>query len=220
VEGMASGVKEDIRDLPVGVAMIVGITDQPLIVDIRIRRSEHGGDNVKMQQRYAEEPETGPPGSHRIFQPRVSRDEILFRYKGSDAADMLKYPLWRLTPEGDKSHLRSSMGRSKRSIYVDGMTGSLILERDGSLERVPFPKRIPRAAGMRKEPADASISGLAIEPSFHPEKLPPPRKINAEKAELVFYPYWLVKKKGRKFLVDALSERMDMQATEAVRERV
>ncbi|HJW97140.1 MAG TPA: ATP-binding protein [archaeon] len=206
VEGMGGGAKDDIRDLPVGVAMIVGITDQPLIVDIRIRRSEHGGDNVKMQQRYVEEPETGPPSVHRMFQPKVSKDEILFRYKGADAVDLLKYPLWKVSS-------------GKRAFYVDGMTGSLILERDGSLERVPFPKRMPReAVSMRKEPSETSPPGLLIEPSFHPEKALPGLK--AQKMELVYYPYWLVKKKGRKLLVDGLTERMDTQATEAVRERV
>jgi hypothetical protein len=188
----------------VGVAMIVDITDQPLIVDIRIRKSEHGGDNVKMQQRYVEEPETGPPSVHKMFQPKVSKDEILSRYKGADAVDLLKYPLWKVS------------GKGKHPFYLDGMTGSLILERDGSLERVPFPKRMPREAfSMRKEPSGTSPPGLLIEPSFHPDS-----SGKAEKAELVFYPYWLVKKKGRKLLVDALTERMDTQATEAVRERV
>jgi hypothetical protein len=202
---MGVGVKEDIRDLPVGVAMIVGITDQPLVVDIRIRRSEHGGDNVKMQQRYVEEGDS-PGQTFKMFQPKVSKDEILFRYRGTDGVDLLKYPLWRIP--------------GKNGFCVDGMTGMLILEKDG-LERVPFPKRPPKEFSPRREPSEASAPGLVIEPSIQHESL---KKLLSKwkvgEPELVFYPYWLVKKKGKKLLVDAVSEKIDHEATDAVADRV
>ncbi len=51
VEGVEFGTREEIKDLPVGVAMIVGATEQPLFVDIRIRRSEHGGEAIKAMER-------------------------------------------------------------------------------------------------------------------------------------------------------------------------
>jgi DNA helicase HerA-like ATPase len=211
VEGMGVGVKEDIRDLPVGVAMIVGITDQPLIVDIRIRRSEHGGDNVKMQQRYVEEGDSGPPSMHAMFQSKVTKDEILFRHKGADAIDFLKYPLWKVSLKKDYN------------FYLDGMTGSLVFEREGFLERMAIPKRTRDIPGIRKEPQELSSPGLTIEPSVQQDSVQKSLKglkINPEKIKLVFYPYWLVKKKGSKVLVDAISERMDPDAMEAVRERV
>jgi hypothetical protein len=233
VEGMGVGVKEDIRDLPVGVAMIVGITDQPLIVDIRIRRSEHGGDNVKMQQRYVEE-ETEPASVHSMFQPKVTREEILFRHKGADAVDFLKYPLWRISiegereKEGDKSRLqasarlRSSGSGKSKTVYFDGMTGGLVFEKEGFLERMPIPKKPREIPGMRKEPAELSSPGLTIEPSVQQDSVQKTLKglKTSGNVELVFYPYWLVKKKGSKTLVDAVSERIDPDAMEAVRERV
>ena len=48
VEGVTPGLKEEIRDLPVGVAMIVGATDQPLVIDIRVRRTAHGGEDIQI----------------------------------------------------------------------------------------------------------------------------------------------------------------------------
>ena len=211
VESMGAGVKDDIRDLPVGVAMIVGVTDQPLIVDVRIRRSEHGGDNVKMQQRYVEEEDTGPPTVHAMFQPKVLRDEIISRYKGADAVDFLKYPLWKVSR------------KKGNSLYVDGMTGSMVFEKDGALERAGLPGKMPKEIpGIRREPAETSSPGLSIEPSFSQEAAQKAlRGLKLEgKIELVFYPYWLVKKKGSKTLVDAVLEKMDPEAMEAVRERV
>ncbi|MCX6815194.1 MAG: hypothetical protein NTY20_06110 [Candidatus Aenigmarchaeota archaeon] len=208
---MGVGVKEDIRDLPVGVAMIVGITDQPLIVDIRIRRSEHGGDTVKMQQRYVEEEPDSSASAYAMFQPKVSKDEILFRHKGADAVDFLKYPLWKI----------SIKRKNKPSaLYMDGMTGEIVYERDGSLERSAIPKEIPT---IRKEPSELSFAGLSLEPSIQQDSIHKKLsswKLEPEKIELVYYPYWLVKKKGKKTLVDAVNDRIDTQATEAARERV
>lgn len=208
VEGMGIGVKEDIRDLPVGVAMVVGITDQPLIVDIRIRRSEHGGDTVKMQQRYVEEEPDSSGIPYNMFQPKVSKDEILFRHKGADAVDFLKYPLWKISLKN-------------KNIYVDGMTGELVYEKDGSLERAPaIPKEFP---SLHNEPSELSLSGFTLEPSIQQDSLKERLsgfKLAPERIELVYYPYWLVKKKGKKILVDAIHERIDMQASEAAKERV
>ena len=223
VEGMGVGVKDDIRDLPVGVAMIVGITDQPLIVDVRIRRSEHGGDNVKMQQRYVEE-ETGPPAVHAMFQPKVTREDLLFRYKGADAVDFLKYPLWKVSAKSGKPRTLNEGDKSRLpAIYLDGMTGSMVFEKDGELERAPARKPGKDAFTIRREPAELSSPGLTIEPSLSQDSVQKALKglkMNPGKIELVFYPYWLVKKKGNKTLVDAISERMDPGAMEAVRERV
>ena len=206
VEGMASGVKEDIRDLPVGVAMVVGITDQPLIVDIRIRRSEHGGDTVKMQQRRSEEEPDSSGSPYHMFQPRIRREEIVSMHKGADAVDFLKYPLWKIPHKG-------------KSIFIDGMTGSLVFEKDSSLERSPAIPKEP--ATIHKELSELSLSGITLEPSVQQASLSEMLSgLKAEKIELVYYPYWLVKKKGKKILVDAIHQTIDTHATEAAKERV
>lgn len=157
VEGMSVGVKEDIRDLPVGVAMIVGITDQPLIVDIRIRRSEHGGDAVKMQQSSEAEPDSSGP-SYVMFRPEVAREKIISRHKGSDAVDFLKYPLWKISLKD-------------KNIYLDGMTGEIVFEKDGSLERVSRPegREIPQ---IRRQTAEISLRNFhrTFFPAGFPEK--------------------------------------------------
>ncbi len=48
VEGLTKGMLEEIKRLPVGVAVISGILTMPLMVRIRPRESMHGGESVKV----------------------------------------------------------------------------------------------------------------------------------------------------------------------------
>jgi len=42
-EGITSEAESEIKNLPIGKAMIIGATDFPIFVDIRVRKSQHGG---------------------------------------------------------------------------------------------------------------------------------------------------------------------------------
>jgi len=49
VEGLTSGMTEDIQTMPIGIAMVVGAgIEAPLLVDVRPRESRHGGSGVKV----------------------------------------------------------------------------------------------------------------------------------------------------------------------------
>jgi DNA helicase HerA-like ATPase len=48
VEGMTKEAEEEIRNLPIGTAMVTGLVDMPLFVNIRTRKSQHGGSSVNM----------------------------------------------------------------------------------------------------------------------------------------------------------------------------
>ena len=49
VEGLTSGMTDDIQTMPIGIAMIVGAgIESPLLVDVRPRESRHGGAGVKV----------------------------------------------------------------------------------------------------------------------------------------------------------------------------
>jgi len=58
VEGISAESESEIRDLPIGSAMVTGIVDLPLFVSIRPRRSKHGGVSVDMLGLYAQDAET------------------------------------------------------------------------------------------------------------------------------------------------------------------
>lgn len=48
VEGITYNTEKDIKNIPIGTAMVVGVVDLPLLVNIRPRKSKHGGEAVKI----------------------------------------------------------------------------------------------------------------------------------------------------------------------------
>ncbi len=46
VEGITSATEKELQNLPVGTALITGVTDVPLFVKIRPRKTQHGGEAV------------------------------------------------------------------------------------------------------------------------------------------------------------------------------
>ncbi|MFC1730509.1 ATP-binding protein [candidate division KSB1 bacterium] len=48
VEGMTSETESEIKNLAVGEAIVTGVVDMPLFVDIRNRRTKHGGEQVNI----------------------------------------------------------------------------------------------------------------------------------------------------------------------------
>jgi len=48
VEGTTQETEEEIRNLPIGTALVTGVVDMPLFVNIRPRKSKHGGAEIDM----------------------------------------------------------------------------------------------------------------------------------------------------------------------------
>jgi hypothetical protein len=132
VEGVELGTREEIRDLPIGIAMVVGITEQPLIVDVRIRKSQHGGEAVAKSAEMpgdsgAAEDKTAVAsyqGTLQILAPRFLEEDVLRVFKGVDDIRFINYPLWKA-------------GGVRRGqdveFYVDGLSGEVVFERDGAI---------------------------------------------------------------------------------------
>ncbi len=120
VEGVSAGMKEEIKDLPVGAAMIVGATEHPLVVDVRVRRTQHGGENVKLEPA---RPKQQTESEIISFPVRIPLAEIERKY---GKAFLLHYPLWKV---------RSRYGSRTLNFYVDGITGEVVFRKGESLER-------------------------------------------------------------------------------------
>ncbi len=120
VEGVEFGTREEIKDLPVGVAMIVGATEQPLFVDIRIRRSEHGGEAIKAMER-----KVSFENRVLMFAPRFFEEDVKKSFKGVEGIVFLNYPIWKVfgIHRGEETEF-----------YVDGITGEIVFEKDDSIE--------------------------------------------------------------------------------------
>jgi len=120
VEGVTSGLKEEIKDLPVGVAMVVGVTDQPVIIDIRVRRTMHGGEEIQISDaRVVDELPVA-------FVPRITTEEIKKEYKSIKEVSLIHYPLWMI---------KGQFGSQGATIYVDGVSGEVMFQREDHVER-------------------------------------------------------------------------------------
>jgi DNA helicase HerA-like ATPase len=120
VEGVTQGIKEEIKDLSVGSAIVVGATENPLMVDIRIRRTQHGGEDLVIEETEKEE------GKTLAFQPRFTKSDIGKVYKGISDVSLVHYPLWKV-----KSRFKSYT----INFFVDGLTGEMVFEKNSSIER-------------------------------------------------------------------------------------
>jgi DNA helicase HerA-like ATPase len=119
VEGVTPGMREEIRDLPIGVAMIVGATDQPLMTDIRIRRSQHGGEAVKLTATTEQDEKS------MFFQPKCLPEDINNEFSGSNIK-LLHYPAWLV---------KTTYKERPTKLLVDGITGEMFFQSDNEISR-------------------------------------------------------------------------------------
>lgn len=119
-EGISQGIREEIRDLPIGNALVVGVTEQPVLVEIRVRRSKHGGEVLD----YPDEP-VSVEVTNLAFPLRYPKEEILQEYKGAEALPV-NYPLW---------WIKGTVNGNRTELFVDGLMGEIIFERGGNLTR-------------------------------------------------------------------------------------
>ncbi len=119
-EGITPGMREEIRDLPVGSAIVVGVTELPVLAEIRVRRSKHGGESVLPHAR-------GGPMKVRntALPPRFSKKKIEEEYKDASVYQV-NYPLWLL---------KGTVNGDIVSVYIDGMMGEVMYESQGELKR-------------------------------------------------------------------------------------
>ncbi|RLI95824.1 MAG: hypothetical protein DRO99_05320, partial [Candidatus Aenigmatarchaeota archaeon] len=272
VEGVTPGLREEIKDLPVGVAMIVGVTDHPLVIDIRVRRTQHGGEAIEITdtKEFVEKPLS--------FRPKINMDEIKKEYKSIQDITLLHYPLWKIS---------ALFGNTPTTLYVDGITGELVFQNDDIIERsrglrelmslAPSSRIIifyltknrlattERIAEDLKMPLSTvqsnvrdlltrdflSTDGYMFSNKLRLENIPPdPSKVQisekpvkkefeGRKLEFMvtqdfvrkvselwsmpirsidpaYYPYWLVKHKGRSILIDGMNRSLDHDTTRLI----
>jgi len=51
LEGLTIETSDEIRNIPIGSAMVVGVVDLPIFVDVRVRKSKHGGESIQVIQK-------------------------------------------------------------------------------------------------------------------------------------------------------------------------
>jgi len=270
VEGVTPETKNEIKDLPVGVALVVGVTEQPLVVDVRIRRTEHGGSGTTPVESLTQD------DGVLMFESKVTQKNIENEFKGIQEVKLLNYPVWRLETES----------RKLKEIFIDGITGEILFKKGGFISRsrgikeildLPASSRIiilylmlHKYSTMEKLSEDLKMPLTTVKTNVKnllsadyvatdgymfrkKESLDLPTdtamiqldevfskgiaegsmldflvsaefakraaeiwSLKVKNVDPIYYPYWLVKHKNKKFLVDALSSRIDHDLSEMV----
>ncbi len=126
VEGITKGIENEIKSLPIGTALIVGVIDQPLLVDIRIKRTNHGGVAMMGEKKErSEEPDT------LYYFPKFLEDDVKKSIrKRLEQFKLVYYPLWRLSCK-----FKTKEGEKVDDLFLDGITGELVYLKDDILNR-------------------------------------------------------------------------------------
>lgn len=281
VEGIELGTREEIKDLPIGIAMVVGVTEQPLIIDIRIRRSQHGGEAiVKLPEADEEGIAVAYESKLPLYAPRFFEEDVMRVFKSVDDIRFLNYPLWRVegvhrgndvefcvdgitgevafeseggeTVEFSRSvHSILELSQPQRSILlylaknksasiekISKAVNILLSEAQADLKQLAEKKLVTgegneyRLAHDLHIPADASsmkLSRKIIERDREGEtldftistdfvkKVAEIWDIRVLEVKPVYYPYWIISNKRKKYLVNALSNRLEIDKAKALK---
>ncbi|OGI15060.1 hypothetical protein A3K63_05175, partial [Candidatus Micrarchaeota archaeon RBG_16_49_10] len=127
VEGATRGIEAEIRSLPIGTALIVGLIDQALIVNVRVKRSDHGGEVMMLDKKMKriEDPDT------LYFFPKFLEEDIKKNIrKRLEQFKLVYYPLWRISCK-----FRTEEGDKVDNFFVDGVTGEMWFLRKEQIAR-------------------------------------------------------------------------------------
>jgi hypothetical protein len=136
VEGMNKQSEEEMVNLPIGTAMVTGVVDMPLFVNVRIRKSQHGGSTIDMfkelddkelsDKRTPYSEETVLP----IIPPRIKKKDIkLMSEKPVEKIDTILIPAVMLFCKG----------KTEFKLLVELVNGEIIINID-TLESVKLPE--------------------------------------------------------------------------------
>ncbi len=128
VEGITRGLESQIKTLPVGTACVVGMIEQPLLVNIRVKRSEHHGIPAMLTEKFKDRE---PEEEKVYFYPKILEDDIKIRgQQNLEWFKLVYYPFHRL-----KCRFRTKEGEKTDNIFIDGITGELVFQKDNTLSR-------------------------------------------------------------------------------------
>jgi len=154
-EGITEGLKDGIKDLPVGIALVIGVTEQPVLSEIRIRRSKHGGETIQIPEEPIPE---GGKVTNLSFPMRYSKKDIGEEFKGTESITAVNYPIW---------WVRGTVNGDKADLFVDGLMGEIMYENDGILARTMGVKNLVTLSSSER----GVISFLARDGHATPDKI-------------------------------------------------
>ncbi len=153
VEGATKGIESEIKSLPVGTALVVGVIDQPLLVDIRIRRTNHMGAAILTDKKKEKEPDK------LFYFPKFLELDVKKSIKKRlEQFKLIYYPLWRLSCK-----FNTKEGEKIDDLFLDGITGELVYSQNEILKRTSGLPEIVNL-GMKEKAVLLYLTSYGISP--------------------------------------------------------
>lgn len=159
-EGITSEAESEIKNLPIGKAMIIGATDFPIFVDIRVRKSQHGGaaksfslgeaKKAIVKSEYKTTNNTIKPVEKDkvntsftntnelfIFEPKISRNELNTLEKNVDSVSYDLQPVLSAIVSKNNRNFHLVFDRNKLGLYkFDGKLTKTMLTSNKKLSPI------------------------------------------------------------------------------------
>ncbi len=187
VEGITSETEKEIINLHVGTAMIVGIADMPLFVDVRPRRTKHGGESIDVVGTFADAKVELTPSSFdslitnnnvkgtkevlSMIKPKLTKEDIksLVNRKISSLKSVL-IPCYMFSCIKDKNEFNILVNLNNGNIVTDlerGIGKNLVINLDKLSEKESKVLRICMELNKEVTPAEVfQSSGLMFSEAF------------------------------------------------------
>ena len=161
-EGVSSETEDEVKNLPIGKALVIGAADYPLFVDVRVRKSQHGGRaqtfSIAEAPRQASKvgaTHSAPlstPGQQNLtlaFSPRIlPKDIVLMEKSDVKNAKMVLRPCY--------------AAQANNSYIVMDAIDSAIYSFTDKLTRVKVPEFIGKLSGEQRKLINAAATSSTI----------------------------------------------------------
>ncbi len=140
VEGLTAESEREIQNLPIGTALVTGVTDLPLFVNVRPRRTRHGGQAVNILDQ-SDEPSFAAQAARfqeqellGLIKPRVTPKDLRLMADGEVTIRTVLHPCYRFTCEERGEQY---------ALLVDMTTGEIVVDLDeGRTAKLPALRKL------------------------------------------------------------------------------
>ena len=129
VEGLTSETEQEIRNLPIGTALVTGIVDLPLITTIRPRRTRHGGDAVDITKPHVNEQEEQNTELLPVLMPTITPKDLALMHDDPITITTILKPALRITATNKQE--------DALTLVADLTTNELIIDDEGTTKKLP-----------------------------------------------------------------------------------
>ncbi len=157
VEGITSATEREIQELAIGTAVVTGVTDVPLFVKVRPRKSLHGGEAVDILNHQQSEPE--PEDLMQQVQEFNEQEVLSVFFSGLEPSDiriMSEEPITEIQPILiPVLEVQCQDKEESFSVLVDMTSGSLITNKEEFA--------LDQRTGVKKLPALESLTTVELQ---------------------------------------------------------